>query len=127
MYECFFQYENKIVIAIAGNVFSAKVFIWNTYEINWVVFVKCSSYPADKDSVPLSPTKTNVSKDQISWMTRNMKLWNDYSQICQRKVGEQTEKNFEKREYLGNNLESSGNIQKNKKGTLKTVKGHFVW
>ena len=27
----------------------------------------------------------------------------------------------------GNNLESSGSIQKNKKGAFKTVKGHFVW
>ena len=47
--------------------------------------------------------------------------------VKERLRSEQTEKNFEKREYSGNNLESSGNIQKNKKGTLKTVKGHFVW
>ena len=27
----------------------------------------------------------------------------------------------------GNNLESLGSVRKNKKGALKTVKGHFVW
>ena len=32
-----------------------------------------------------------------------------------------------KRTLSGNNLESSGSVRKNKKGALRTVKGHFIW
>ena len=72
---------------MSRNVFSVKIFNWSSYEIKWVAFIKCSSYPSGKDSVPLSSTKINISKNEIPWKMDNIKLHNGYSQMPQRRAG----------------------------------------
>ena len=72
---------------MSRNVFSVKIFNWSSYEIKWVAFIKCSSYPSGKDSVPLSSTKINISKNDIPWKMDNIKLYNGYGQMPQRRAG----------------------------------------